>query len=251
MMTSQFPFTESQRVFKRKTFIVAALIAFFAMSVGPASAAPLTFDVTGFAGLGSLGNTLTFSQSGVTLNLTGWGYTYSALDNAFEKGALGQWGVGVGVCNAAEGASCQVPEHQVDDSGPRDWVLFLFSEPVDVQTVVVDPYGVFDRDVRYFVGTVSSPLDLTGKTYADLVGLGFLSPFDDTSTPSDEPRAVAITGGGFGNALLFGPLVGGEADGSDEFKITSVSVQTVPDAGSSMLLLGTALAALAGYARRR
>lgn len=228
-----------------------ASLAMLAVAVTPGSAEPISFNLTGGAGLGPQGNTLTFNESGITLKLTGWGYTYSSPDNAFEKAALGQWSAGVGVCSAADGFSCGSPAHQVENYGPDDWVLFLFSTPVDVQSVVIDPYGSYDRDVRYWVGNVSNPLDLTAKTYANLAGLGFGASVDDLGSIGSGARTVSI-GGGVGNALLFGARVGGEGDGYDKFKITGITVtESVPDAGSSLLLLTTGLAALAGIARRR
>jgi hypothetical protein len=162
----------------------------------------------------------------VTLWVTAWGYTYGSQNNALEKAAVGRWSTGLGVCNVTE-TPCSSPTHQVDNVGADDWMLFVFSTPVDITSVRIDPYGSYDRDVSYYGGTVSSiPLNLTGKNYSQLASLGFSPVQNDSSTASDNYRDVSISGG-YVNALLLGGYLGG-SDQDDYFKVRSLSAATPP-----------------------
>ena len=225
-------------------------IGLFALAP-PASADTITFDFTsalqgGAFGAGSSGNTRTYSSGGITVTVTGWGYTFGTTDSALQAAALGKWSPGLGVCNNTE--DCEDPQHQVDNVGADDWVLFLFSAPVDVTSVRIDPSGVYDRDASYFLGNTANPLNLNGVTYAGLAGLGFGGVQNDSSFADSAFRDVAINGG-FVNAMLFGGFLNGE-DQDDRFKIKSLTATTaVPEPASIMLMLGGA--GILGRMRRR
>ena len=77
----------------------------------------------------------------------------------------------VRVCNATE--SCEDPQHQVDNIGAEDWVLFQFSVPVDVTSVRIDHStpGIVTCPTSSAMPGI--PLNLTGVTYAGLGGVGF------------------------------------------------------------------------------
>ena len=133
---------------RRRTFVLGSVLGVL-LSAGTAAADPVTFSFTGSQGgsygEGSNGNVRTFVSGGVTLSASAWGYTYGSSDNALQNAALGRWSTGLGACNRSE--SCGSPVHQVDNSGADDWVLFTFSEAVDVTSIRIDPYGTYDRDV--------------------------------------------------------------------------------------------------------
>ena len=233
-----------------------------ALSVWSATsdAAPLLFDFTGDTlGHGSWGNLRTFEDGGITVTASAWGYTQGRYDNAFQTGALGQWDTGLGVCNRDEGsASCGSPQHQVDNVGADDWVLFVFSSAVNIDTVTIDPYGTRDRDVSYYVGNVTTPLNLAGATYAGLAGMGFQERRSSTASASSGPRSVDIAGG-FVNAVLFGGYLGG-SDQDDYFKIASIAAHTrevpppppapAPEPGTLLMMLG-GIGALAARRKMR
>jgi hypothetical protein len=237
------------------------LVIILALLAAPFSyAEPINVDFSGSGGVGTIGNSITFTSGGVTVTATAWGYTYDVApgtDNALAPAALGQYGSGLGVCDQSEWP-CNTPESRVDNVGPDNWVLFTFSEAVD--PVSVNLYwnaAVYpDWDVAYRVGNVVNPLDLTGLSYLvpdDLAALGFGAWMLAPSTPYEWPMTVEISGSKSVNALLIGANFGEfGADEQDGFKITSMQVAAVPEP-ASLLSLGAALTAWSGLSifRRR
>lgn len=212
-------------------------------------AATLSYDFTSGSSTSStssgttFGNVRTFTVNGVTITVTAWSLTGNS-GTTFQTGNLGRWPTGLGDCNQIEGTDCASPEHQVDNNGNYDFVLFQFSAPVSSISVVISPYGTYDRDVTYYTGNASSSLDLTGDSLSSLSGLGFGSAINDDSTVSSNPRTVTVTSGDI-TSLLFGARVGGDSY-SDYFKITSMCLQpsAVPEPatfgtlGLALILLG-------------
>lgn len=234
----------------RQLSLVAAFVIATAASAG---AGPVTFDFTGSqggpAGFGGYGNTRTFTDGGVTVTASAWAYTWGSLDNALQKAALGRWSSGLGSCNRAEDPeTCSdLQEHQVDNAGPDDWVMFLFSAPIDISSVTIDSYGSSDHGVSYWTGNVSGPVDLGEWKYSDLASFGFAPRTDSTARAGSGPRGVSI-GGGFVNALIFGAQSNANANGNAYFKITGLGGLTpppqplaVPEPGTlAFMLLGAA-----------
>jgi hypothetical protein len=224
---------------------VALLVALAAVdllaSPAEARAETITWNFTSSSGSeGTIGNTRTFTVAGITVKVTAWGYTYGSLDNAFQAGAVGQWSTGLGARNVTEPSGS--PDHQVDNAGPDDWLLLTFSDQMDFESFRIDPYGTYDRDVRYYIGNVDPnalPLDLTGETYGDLAALGFTSYVDDFGSVSGSPRDVAVSGI-WGNAILIGtvPYPTGYNDSKDFFKLTSFTATVTPEPTTLLLLAG-------------
>ncbi|BCU79253.1 hypothetical protein llg_39680 [Luteolibacter sp. LG18] len=222
-----------------------------AVACSLASGQSLNWNLTGSAGILDSGDKLFFTQNNITVTASAWGYTYGSSDNALEQAALGQWNVGMGVVSGTEDPSGV--DHQLDNAGPDEWVLFVFSEKVQITGVTVDPYGVYDRDVTYWTGNVSTNIDLTGKTYADLASLGFNGETSDSSTASESARTVPVTNPAGGvNAILFGAKRG-EYSGSDidRFKITAMSTSSIAAVPEPTGLLLGSLGLLTLFKRRR
>ena len=223
-----------------------------------ASAATITFDFTTSGGTvggnpATYGDTRTYWDATHTYSVTASSYSLPAnLLGNFSTAQLNQYsGLGLASCNQTEGAGCGDPVHQVDNQTSFDFVLFKFNFTADPTSVVINPYGTYDRDVTYWVGDNNTAL-----TGLNLAGLGMGARMDDDSTVSTNSRSVSI-GGGTGNALLLGArLSGNNADSNyDYFKIESL---TASSGGSSSVpepatfgLAGMALVGLGLIRRRR
>ena len=221
---------------KTSALAVCALIA-LTTSVFAQS---LSWDTTGSNDSGDFGNALVFNDSGRELAITSWGHTRGDFDDAFEAARGSLYSIGMGVSNAEEGTGTN--DHQMDNSGGDDWMLFYFDGPVEDVKIVVDPYGTWDRDVTYYTARLDGPVNLTGLSYSDLASLGFDSRRDSLGSVGSAARQVSIqnVSGGF-NAILFGAWQGEPtADSIDRFKISSVSASpidpvTVPEPSSALL----------------
>jgi len=221
------------------------LAGFVCALAAVAAASPITFDFTssgGTTGGGSpFGNTRTYTNGPYSVTVSAFSLPGNLTGN-FSTGQLGQFsGLGLGVCNQNEGSNCSSPEHQVDNHVSQDFVLFSFNTVVDPASIVINPYGTWDRDVSYWIGNTSTNLSTIGL--AGLSGAGFGSRIDDDSTVSSNARTVTL-GGGNGNALLFAARLNNPDDYLDYFKIESLAVNSAVPEPATFGLAGLALVGL-------
>jgi len=214
------------------------------------SAATITFDLTSGNGTGN-GTLRTFTDAGSGITVTATAWSLLNYGTTFSTGQLGQFSTGLGVCNANEGNNCSSPDHQVDNAGSFDFVLFQFNQPVTINTIVIDPYAPAnaDRDVTYYLSDNLNPIPLTLTTVSALSGQGFSGPTSQSNSASLNPLPITIASGP-DRAILFGASIVGGND--DYFKIASLTVTTsvVPEPEATWTLCG-ALAALVLYRKRR
>jgi hypothetical protein len=203
-----------------------------------------------------------FSADGLTVDVSAWANTGTSPAGSFAGGFLGRYDTGLGVCNRSEAQSaggltgCVFDggfRNQVDNVGQQDLVLFVFSQAVRLDAVTIDPYGAFDRDLSFWIGNVTAPLNLAGATFAGLPGLGFGPRQDSFNGVGGDPLTIGL-GGATGNALLVGARY--PADGlADKFKIQSIvtapAVVPIPAAGWLLVSAAGGLGALRARARRR
>lgn len=224
-----------------KTSAAYAAGLMLAVSLTASAQNSLNWELAGSGGTGTIGNSRSFTTDGVTVRATAWSFTKGSLDNAFEAARLGQWSGGLGVTNVHEDGSS--PYHQVDNAFHNDWILFVFDDLVDVESVLVQPYGgTFDRDVSYWVGTIDADSNLDGLSYSQLAGLGFGAEQVVNNFRSSSAISVAINAPATGvNALLFGAKRGVAAGTEiDAFKVKSIcAVTAIPEPSAAVLgLLG-------------
>jgi hypothetical protein len=202
----------------------------------------------------SYGNNVTFYEGAEKLRTHAWSNTAETPAGAFETAYIRRFSTGLGVCNRDEGAiiDCMAGsvDHQVDNVSQQDVVLFLFESPQAMQSLIIDPWGTWDRDISFWVGTVSPTVTLTGATFDTLASLGFSAQVNSFNSSGEAALTIGL-GGLVGNALLVGAL--NPADGTaDRFKIrqlvTSVPMAVVPLPAAAWLFL-SALGLIIGFHR--
>src|SRR5580700_5798843 len=149
-----------------KRTLLTASAFLFSLS---AQATTLFVDFANSGGVQSgsgFNNIRTYTNSGVTVTVTGWSVTGNG-KTTFQDANVGQYsGLGLGECDQIETINCSSPNHQVDNATAYDFVLFQFSSPVTPSTVTIQPYGTWDRDVTYYTGNAATGLNLNGVTLA-------------------------------------------------------------------------------------
>jgi hypothetical protein len=241
--------------------LAAAMLLFIA---APASAATITYDFTGFGlglvtagnGTDAANNTVVFTGSdGSTVRVSGW--YLPTFTSAFDPARVGQYSTGLGVCNASE--SCPSDEqHQVDNIGQFDFLLFQFSSfaSVNFSQVVVNPFGTHDTDITYYFGSsFLGGINGGGVAFRNaldswlLTNVGLGTAYTGSGPHTSSPVTHALSGSG--NWLLIAARAQ-ETDRDDRFKLSSITVTTttVPEP-ASLLLLGIGLAVNARRLRRR
>jgi len=233
-------------------------------AIAPFASATTVNFTTGSTNAGTMGNSLCYTAGGAAtscngsqfLMITAWGITGGAGgDTTFAQGALGHYAgtdLGLGVCNQDEGVNCNPPNHEVDNSGHDDFVLFQFNTPVSNATVVLNPVcNCGYTDSTYYTGTGSAAI--SGLSLAQLSTVGFGSGTNRNGGNSQQ--TFTLSGSGY-TSILLGADVAGPHFGDDYFKIGSLTWTTgneppgTPEP-SSVISLGTGLGLLVCWARRK
>jgi MYXO-CTERM domain-containing protein len=238
---------------------------------GLASASSINFSFTnGTNTNGTYGNQRTYSAGGVTVTVTAWGVTGNS-ETTFQTAHVGQYnGLGLGACNQLEGSlDCNDPNHQVDNAGQFDFMMFQFTSTatgnainVNMASILLNEYcgsgcpaGGWDRDMSYWVGTAANGLNLAGKNpsvSSQLTALGF-GGVTNIDNPAATSGGVTDNLSGSGNTLLVAARFfpgSTQGDGFDRFKIGDVIVNTTTPEPAPFGWAGLALVGL-GLVRRK
>lgn len=233
------------------------------LATAPFASATTVDFTTGSSSDGTMGNSLCYNSAGAStacngsqfLTVTAWGVTGGAGGaTTLQQGALGHYAgtnLGLGVCNQSEGTGCSAPNHEVDNSGHLDFVLFQFNTTVNSASVVLNP--VCDcgyTDSTYYTGSATG--SISGKSLAQLGTVGFGSASSQSGGNSQQNVGISGISGGV-TSILIGADIGGSHFGDDFFKIGSLTYTTgsgVPEP-SSLLSLGLGLCLLSWFGRRR
>ena len=233
------------------------------LATAPFANATMVDFTTGTSHDGTMGNSLCYNSSGASMNcngsqfltVTAWGVTGNG-GTTLAAGALGNYAgsnLGLGVCNAVEGNDCSAPNHEVDNSGHLDFVLFQFSSTVTSASVVLNPVcNCGFTDSTFYTGNLTGTI--SGKSLASLGTVGLSGPTSQTGGNSQQNVSITGISGGV-TSILIGADINPNAPHyqDDFFKIGSLTYSTgsgVPEP-SSLTSLGLGLGLLGWFGRRK
>lgn len=215
-----------------KTLSLALLGALSIHATAAQAADTISFTSSTNSALnGTAGNSRTFTVNGLTVTATAWSLNGSTLQKAY----LGQYTSGLGVTNVNEDGTSNT--HVIDNYGLQDFVILVFNQAVNLQSMTLTPYAVnssTDNDSWVSYGTLVGAFDAT--ILNDLLKRDYNVP------GAGSPYNITLPSSGqYGNIWLIGAAnsIAGTTDAnSDGFKLTSVRVQAaVPEPGTWALML--------------
>lgn len=252
---------------------LSSCILFGGLLAATASNAVTISFLSGPANAGNWGNSLVFSNSGISVSASAYAETGGESPGGtgwylFQTAQIYRWSTGLGICNRNEGlasSTCADDEHEVDTVSRDDLLVFVFNQNVNLQSITVDPYNSSgsdpnDRDITYWIGNLASMPALTTQTFDTLSAMPTFTETLNPATSGFDPYTHTLTG--TGNVLLIsGDYRNRNCKNADvttnseceAYKIRDLSVTaatTVVPVPGAVWLFGSALA-LMGVARRR
>ncbi len=152
----------------KKALVLSTFLAAGLALTPSARATPITVDyMAGNMGQGAGADTILKTVTGENVMASAWSTTGGNV--VFSTATLGQYsGLGLGVCDSSEIANCGAPQHEVDDNGQYNFVLFTFTTPVTGLSITITPVCNCDTNASYYVGNNLSPL----HAFAEFAGCG-------------------------------------------------------------------------------
>ena len=209
------------------------LIGTMMAAIGLSSARAITINFTGdSATSGTAGNVRSFSSEGVTVNVS----ADTRFGSAWQPSYVGIYPSGLGVTNSTEGTGAG-EGHSTGDVSGIDRIIFSFSTAVMLHTIGLDAYYDTDMTLWRFAAGVWTALENNFGAWND--------------------RVASVNAGGLASTLWAVSALQTTDSNSDSFKISSIDFCTtptvqqappppsVPDSGSSLLLLALAFVSVA------
>ena len=248
---------------------VATAFAFtIAAPIAPVAASTtITFPMTsGGSGSSSAGRvfTMTVGSKTVKVRVTGWSTTGTSDSSTVTKGGVNVYSNGLGVMNSSGDSS-----HTIDNNGYKDFLIFQFDQPVEMESAKFTTYKVGstsadgDATIAFGSSATSYMTDLLASTstydqLSTIFGNSFAaSNVDSTSGQTSVTRALNPSNSS-GNIWLIGTAFSNPAENCgykmkqhclDGFKLSQVTVSAVPEPSTwMMMLLGFGFV---GYSMRR
>ncbi len=245
----------------------AAVTALTTLHAVPALSGIQTWDFDNSDSFSSnnFGNSLSISEDGINLTVTGWSDPFS---NTVEAGRL-LWAQSsaLGIQNRDE--TTNSPNHAVDSSSRRDGgsgydMLLLDFDTTAVDLDAIDLTWTYDNgnnwaDVSILAWDGSGSPGVAGSTWSNVLasnGGGYNSTDDDANV--DTGVYYGVNGGNVSSSKWligvynpqFGASGGGLGGGNDGFKLSAISTST-PNQTSEVPVPGTLALFMAGIIAMR
>lgn len=238
--------------------VATAFALTIAAPIAPVAASTtINFPMTSGGAGSSAGRvfTVTVGSTTVKVRVTGWSTTGTSNSSTVEKGGVNVYSNGLGVTNTGEGSSS--PNHTVDNSGRKDFLIFQFDQPVEMDSAKFTTYNMGstrtdgDATIAYGSSATSWMTDLLASTstYGQLstvFGNSFeASNVASTSGQTSVTRALNPSNKS-GNVWLIGAAFSNPAENCgykknqlclDGFKLSQVAVSAVPEPSTWMMML--------------
>lgn len=197
---------------------------------------------TGGTNTGSGANTRTFTTGTgpnmTTASVTGW----TTFSSGTLQSNLGQFSGGLGVQHSSNDGS-----HTLDNLGPDNYMLFEFNKVIKLTQVQIG-YVNNDSDIEVWFGSTAGA---TGSN----VDFILANATSEENFGGSSARVATLSGGNLGRYILIGARDGYDEDDKVKIKkltfmVSDNNIQSTPDSGATVALLGLGLFGLAAARKR-
>ena len=200
--------------------------------------------------------TVTVGSMTVKVRVTAWSTSGVMNSSNVTKGGVHVYSNGLGVTSSGEGSSS--PQHAVDNAGNKDFLIFQFDQPVELESAKFTTYNAgstrTDGDATIAYGSTTGnwmvdPLAANSNygQLAALFGNSFAASNVNSTSGQTATTRLLNAGNNSGNLWLIGssfnnPNENCRRDRStvcfDGFKLSQLSVQSaVPEPSTWMMML--------------
>jgi len=205
------------------------------------------------------GNSITKTWTDVlgTIDMTGAAFTL--IDSTVNSTHFGVTNIGLGICTDVEisNSLCDLnstPSWQVDNQGAREFMLFTFSSPVNIQNFIIRQTtgNGLDADLIYYISANVVTTSIA-SSFLDGSGAGEFTAYGG-NLGNNGFRTITVNQNNVRSLIIGAAIVGsgGPDNNNDFFKLYQLNVtnSAVPEP-SSMLMLGSGMLAMGFVVRRR
>jgi PEP-CTERM motif len=221
----------------------------------------------------SAGRTFTVSVGSTTIKtrVTAWSTTGTSSTSAVNSGGVNIYTQGLGITSIGESTSS--PHHTIDNLTRRDFLIFQFDQPVELESVRLTTYLMssnkqrYDGDLTFAHGSTTTNwqtnLLANTATFADVSTL-FANTFTASNVPSTSSQTTSTrmlnSANNIGNIWLIGAAFDNPAENCgtnnaqaclDGFKLSQITVRTAVPEPATWLMMLTGFGFIGFSMRRR
>jgi hypothetical protein len=203
----------------------------------------------------SYGNSLSLSSGTLTVTETAFYLSNNfTTSSKFGLAAVDDYNgtnLGLGVCSPND-PSCSNPYHQMDNYQGDEFIVFQFSQAVNLSSIQITNYAPIgstsDVDLTYFTASTG----LTTNTTLGSLGTGTTVTQNCTGTACQGTPFVDSMSGSNVTYLIVAASVSNTDGTTDAFKINDLTVNATPEPGTiGMMVLAISGLAMGAWRRRK